>query len=139
MTLSDSMIVTGVSDRVEIILSVQDLEAIKLEPLCTSESDCFINLPSDVVTDVYDIGNDIRPVNFAAQVTNLTRDTTPPMFEAFVYFDVNEGDLTLRFDEPIDISTLNVSALMFHSVNELGDGFNPFFRFQLVPTGEQVD
>lgn len=42
-------------------------------------------------------------------------DTTPPNLQAFTLYNANNGNLHLRFDEPIAIDTLNISHLTLQS------------------------
>jgi len=58
-------------------------------------------------------------VNNPAPVSNFTADTTPPMLTNVDLIDMTTRDLTLKFDEPVNIMTISITALMLHSTFRL--------------------
>ena len=121
-TLTGSM-VTGSCDEVdelEITLSRTDLEAIKLADLCFSSSDCFVNLPANVVTDVFARENSARTSSFAAPNTNYTSDSTSAQLFRFLVADIANGIISIEFNEPVNVSTLDITALEL--ISDFGTG-----------------
>ena len=104
------------TDIVEIAFSTPDLETLKIEPLCTVATDCFLTINGAVVTDLFGIPNIARQRSNPASVANFTVDTTSPQITEVTNINLETGEITLQFSEPLDISTFNVSALMLHSI-----------------------
>ena len=106
-------------DVITVMLSVAELETIKLQPLCTNSTNCYITIQAAVVTDLFGQPNLARQINDPAPVSNFTADTTPPMLVDVTLININTGELTLQFNEPVNILSMNISALMLHSTFRL--------------------
>ena len=95
-----------------------DLNNIKLnENLCTGESNCFIRFNVTLVRDV--VGNYIEaiqadPLLPSHMLQEFIPDTTEPVLESFT-FDLNQGYMTLTFDEVINVGSFDPRQLVFQN------------------------
>uniref|UniRef100_A0A1X7V1F8 Uncharacterized protein n=1 Tax=Amphimedon queenslandica TaxID=400682 RepID=A0A1X7V1F8_AMPQE len=102
------------STIIEVFIMDSDLNAIKLDRfLATSINDTFLSISSSTAQDMAELPNDVVPT--VINVSNFTEDTTRPTL-SYWSVDVNEGLITLVFDETVDRSTLNFTALTVQSV-----------------------
>lgn len=102
---------------VEVTLSTADLAAIKLRDLCNSSANCFASFPATLVTDA--AGQQVFPrLDSNALAANFTADVAGPKIISFVEIDYIRGTLTLSFDEPVDVSTLNATAITLQDFYE---------------------
>ena len=118
VSLSSSTFTGDITDEVYIQFSTSDLEKLKLQPICTATTDCYLTILADVVTDLFGRLNTARQTSNPAPVANLTSDTTAPQLvsnEGVEEININTGEIVLLFDEPVNISSLDVTALMLHS------------------------
>ena len=101
------------ADRVVAIqLSRADSNAIKLDTgLGTGRHNSYLSFSSDTVNDMNSNAVVAIGTSAALQVADYSVDDTDPQIESFD-LDLNEGVLSLYFDETIDASTFNVSGLM---------------------------
>ena len=102
-------------DDVQIVFSMQDLENINLAPLCIMASDCFLTIQAGVVEDLFMTAILGRPVNNPVVIRNFIPDTTSPRLERVLMISIETGELTLLFNEPMNIDSINITALMLHS------------------------
>ena len=100
-------------------LSVDDLNRVKLIDLCTamlSGDDCYISFPNNTLFDMN--GNPVvaRPTDNASRTDEYIVDMTPPMI---VSFNVNMtyGNVSLFFDETVNVSTFMAASLTVHQSN----------------------
>ena len=115
-TLTTSFaITTQDSTDVAIRLEREDLNAIKLlTALCTSENNCFISITNDTILDM-----NSNPVTEIASdqgrmVRNFTEDETQPILDSFS-LDMDIGELSLTFSEPVNVESLNLTALLLQA------------------------
>ena len=94
---------------VPVLLSRLDSNEIKKDTdLATNESNTFIALSSDTITDMN--LNPVVPVTAPRQVTNYTEDETQPKLEQLVV-DMDSRTVFLYFSETVNVSTLRVNEI----------------------------
>ena len=99
-----------------------DLNAIKaMTNLATNASNTFIAINEMLLQDLN--GNAVVPT-VALPVSAFIEDTTPPTL-VFVHLDLNNKDIKLTFDEPVEPSSINITSLTF--VWRKDDGSNTTF------------
>ena len=99
-----------------IIITLEDLNAIKSLEIAMSTSTSWLLMDSSAIMDMYDLS--VRPLlngMNAQQATEYTIDTTRPELQYFM-FDLNTGELTLSFSETVRVSSLNSTTITFLSV-----------------------
>ncbi|CAI8014679.1 hypothetical protein GBAR_LOCUS9167 [Geodia barretti] len=98
------------SDDTEIYfyLDITDLNEIKrLSALAVDNETTFLSFLSTLVVDTFDNNvteDTLRPVR------DYIQDTTPPELDEFV-LDLDEGELSLTFNETVNASSLNIEAI----------------------------
>ena len=97
-----------------VTLTPNDLDNIKLnQQLASSSSRSFISIDSDSGFVEDTSGDHLQSVlqSAARQASTYTPDTTSPelITKGFKSFDLDSGMLTLEFNEPVDVSTLNLT------------------------------
>ena len=115
VSLYSSTFTGDVTDEVTIEFGRSGLEKLKLQPMCTMVSNCFLTIVADVVTDLFGRANTARQANNPAPLLHLTNDTTSPELDNVESININTREIELLFDEPMDIDTLNITAVMLHS------------------------
>ena len=96
---------------VAVQLSRTDSNAIKLNTgLGTGRPDSYISLSSSTVSDMNSNEAVAIGTSNAIQAADYIDDNTRPQIESF-NLDLDEGVLSLYFDETVDASTFNVSGL----------------------------
>ena len=117
-TLTGGSVVGGNGLNLTLILSIQDKNAMKaLGNIITSASNTFISITSELVRDM--AGNyvqEIRPRN-ALGVTDFDSDSQNPDLQNAT-LDLDNGILTLNFDETVNISSLQVTELTLSSTED---------------------
>ena len=85
-----------------------------MSELAVDENSTFISFDFNLVTDTFN--NSVVNVSLAdpQSVSRFTQDMTSPLIEVFT-LDVDQGLLTLTFDETVNASTLTVSAVTVQS------------------------
>ena len=113
----------------EFQLNTNVVNEIKLnEALCTSSDNCFIRFNVTFVRDV--VGNyieaiEVDPLLPPHMLQEFVRDTTSPLLQSF-NFDLNEGFMSLTFNEVINVNSFDPRLLTFQ--NAIADPtvtFNP--------------
>ena len=115
---------------IEIMITRNDFNIIKmLTNLATSESDTYLIIDPEAISDM--AGNPVVAISpqAALQVRNYTKDTTSPVLESFD-LDMNGVTLILEFSE-----TVNVSSIDFTSIT-LVDSTDPFPQTYTLLGGE---
>ena len=100
-------------------LHPNDLNAIKLLPLCSSGNDCFLTYTNDTIMDSVGLSVVGRPSEDTLSISNYTRDSTSPTLEAFTSFDLETGEIVLKFSEAINISSVNLENVRLQSLFEM--------------------
>ena len=103
-------------------LSFEDRNEIKrLLDLAISNETTYISITPYLIHDT--ASNAIQPINVsdALQVTNFTTDSVPPRVMSFD-LDMDGPTLTLYLTETVDVTSLNVSAILIQSSDSFYDG-----------------
>ena len=82
------------------------LEIQARDTLATSPEDSFLTYTSILATD---LASNAAEVIDTIQITDYFRDSLDPQLFKFVNLDLSERLMTVEFDEPVDISTVNIS------------------------------
>lgn len=99
------------SVMVEITLAVNDLNSIKINrELAVDPNSTYISVGEGVVEDCAGISAPSISSMSALQVSSYVLDVTSPILLSF-NLDLDEGTLTLNFDEPVNTSSLIVSSI----------------------------
>ena len=99
-------------------LSTEDLNRLKLNRrVCTSGADCWLTINGTFIEDMS--GNGIQRLPDGVRtdmrfVVSYTDDTTGPVLTHFT-LNMSTQLLSLTFDEPVDISTFNLSGITLQS------------------------
>ena len=112
-TLTEGNVTTLENTVLVLQITNSDLNQLKRRSrLATDQTTTFLSITEDAVTDAS--GNKVAPTTSlnATGVTNYTEDTTPPDLLSF-NLDLNMGQLTLRFSETVNASTLNLPLFTF--------------------------
>ena len=99
----------------QVALTDHDLNTIKaLTDLATSVGNTFLSHTHNLTTD-YAL-NEVFPVSStrAIQTAGIIRDTTLPLLIRFS-LDMNAAELKLTYDETVDVSTIDVTAVTLQS------------------------
>ena len=80
--------------------------------LCTDFPNCYINIPEGAVYDV--VGNPVLGSVTRLSMAKFIPDTTGPKLQSFE-LDLNTEQVTLSFDEIVNPSTLDFTAITFQS------------------------
>ena len=101
------------TSQLVVTLTSGDYDFILAKNLCGSNQTCFITYTSKVASDVF--GNPVSANTIG--VTTLIPDTTSPILVEFVLFNLtSQAQGVLRFSKPVDISSFNISGLVFQSL-----------------------
>ena len=110
-------------------LNMNVVNEIKLqETLCTSTDNCFIRFNVTFVRDV--VGNYIEaiepdPILPSHMLQDFVQDTTRPLLQSFD-FDLNQGLMTMTFDEVVNINSFDPRLLTFqNTITDPTVTFNP--------------
>lgn len=117
LTFTDESIVTTTDGLVmDLSISTDDLNAIKLRGFCTGKSNTYLSLKSETIKDMAtNPVTEISATNALPLVDgSYTPDTRQPRISGFT-FDADSGELVLTFNEPIDPSEVNTSAIVLQS------------------------
>eukprot|EP00729_Bicosta_minor_P004714 gene4714-23313_t len=128
-TISDSSVVLNshadsvASDYTTIVIQIHedDMNAIKNIPLLANNQDhTHISFPGAIFTDV-----DSNPLvaiasTAAKQATGWVADSTPPELVSFS-LNMNDNTLTLNFNEPVDDSIVDYTAITIQSKADIND------------------
>ena len=99
----------------EITLATVDVNGIKaLTSLAVTQNSTFISLTSSVISDTVNNPLSYIPETRAVRASEYTADSNRPALIQFT-FDLDEGRLILKFNETVDISTVQLSQLVLQS------------------------
>ena len=140
VTLTSGNVLDELTTTLRVNLTEEDLNNIKSEPyVCSRRYNCYIALDADAVKDAS--GNSISALTgLAATIAGaFTLDRTNPVLENYT-LDMNNGTITLSFNEPVNPDNLVPSAATFFSerVNVAGVTLNVTLTGG-SPGGEQQD
>ena len=101
------------STIVDILLATDQLHEIKLDTrLATSMDNTYLYITNGAIRDMALVPNYISGTT--SQTTNFWPDETLPELQSFMV-NMNDGSLTLMFDEPVNITSINYEAFTLHS------------------------
>jgi hypothetical protein len=106
--LTDGTVLSDDGPEITFLLTVTDKNNIKALPdLAISEDSTFISLRTVAISD--NAGNPVRRITVSSpmQVTEFVGDLDRPSLRSFD-FDLNQGILTLHFNETVNVSSLFV-------------------------------
>ena len=105
------------STTIEIDLLSNDLNTIKqTTDLASLQSNTYLSITTSTVQDM-NKNPVVAVLMFEAELVNeFTEDESGPVVQQFD-MDYDSGDMTLYFDETVDLSTFDASALTFRSIN----------------------
>ena len=121
-TSSTYAYVTDSLRDIEVTFTREELNEIKRIQVCSDNTTCFLYFPRTVMPGVTPIdiisdiaGNGVEIINFlqARSVSNFTADTTPPRLERFTDFDLDSGRFSIRFDETVNTTSVDLTELTF--------------------------
>jgi hypothetical protein len=96
-------------------LSIDDLNGIKALPdLAISNETTFIAFGADLIVDMSDNRVESVPSREALAVSIYMEDTIPPSL-LFFNFELDAGVLTLSFDETVNVTSLDITALLLQN------------------------
>ncbi len=117
------------TSTVDIILSDSNLDSLKIAPnLASVSNDTFLTAQGEYVADM--VGNTARQNVISLQISEYVYDTTSPFLQSFT-FDLNAGEMTLSFSEPVDVSSIAVDQLVLTNAR-VDNGIVPTF---IAPVG----
>ncbi|GMH59898.1 hypothetical protein TrRE_jg13421, partial [Triparma retinervis] len=120
------------STSVKVFLHPTDVEKLKeLGNAATKVENTFITIstspPLAYNEDTTSVGSPLFVVPIIAagamQVTSYTADVEPPTLTGYD-IDKNAGSVTMRFSEPVNLKTFNVSSVTIQADEERGTGTN---------------
>lgn len=100
-----------------------------------SKASTFVAITKTFVTDLALVPNLVMPIStgLAMQFTSFVPDTIPPTLSSW-YFDMDAGQLHLTFSEPMDLSTIDVTAVSLYSSSKL----SPAIKYITLSTSSYV-
>ena len=103
----------GIQMTVDYFLDQNILIDIKRQELCYTMTNCYSILLSNATEDA--VGNNVVQItaSMPLAIHRLTFDVTPPYLIAFSQFDLDAGTFTLLFNEPVNSSSADTSAVQF--------------------------
>ena len=95
-------------------ISQTDLNALKVNGICTTRSVCFLIYGDGAIADTF--GEEAVNITTGLSPSQFTADTGNPSLVTFTEFNRALGTITLTFSEPIIISTFNPSGVTLQSL-----------------------
>jgi hypothetical protein len=121
-------------------LNPHDLRTIKIRKMLTLLSNSYVCLDTGAIDDVVDISEgwigpntNLAVDNGAAMMARIFKaDFTRPILDTYI-LDMNDGLVTLHFDEPVNVESLDASFFTLQSSadNSASTGPNPVYQLQL--------
>ena len=95
------------STIITVLLTPDDVqEILSRETLATSADDSYLSYTLLVATDLAENPAEVSEI---IQITDYFGDTLDPQLFSFIRLDLSDRLMILEFDEPVDISTINIS------------------------------
>jgi len=124
-----------IQGRVVIItLSEDDLNAVKLLPLCTSANDCYLTFSNDTILDAAGLSLVGRFDGNALGISSYSRDSTPPELVSFTTLNLETGVISLSFTEAINITSVQPEEIRLQTLFE-----NPLQTYNLTGGTLQIN
>ena len=116
VTLSGGTISSGDSADLAIRITDEDINELSRLGVCTTRFNCYISFPSEAFTDM--VNNTIIGIDgaMAESVGVFIDDMTAPKLVNFTSFDLDTGIIVLEFDETVNVSTVDFTALSLDEV-----------------------
>ena len=108
--------------NIRIVLDPSDANAIKAATFATGRADTYLVIANNSIFDLALNMNGIVSEGDGTQVRQYTNDTTGPTLEGFA-LDLERDVLTLTFNEPVEVSTLNFTGITVRSNCTAGTSF----------------
>ena len=101
---------------VYIQLTTTDINALKASSFAKSSDDTYMVITSSLVSDVAYDSNSVLPIEIdqPIAVNNYIDDTTPPLLSSFK-LDLTEDQLSLTFNEPIQLNSALITSLIIQN------------------------
>jgi hypothetical protein len=114
-TLNGGSLATGSEDGLTVtaILSVDDMNVLKERGIVRTKATTWLTFEAGAIKDM--AGHLVQPLvngESALQVSGYESDVSPPLLQSFT-FDLNDGLLTMTFDETVDAASIRVEGLTF--------------------------
>ena len=124
--------------NITIALTAADLVAIKQDRrLCTYRATCYLTAQTNAAADFSSNALVPIPDGSPGKIAQLlVADSRSPVLGSFD-LDLNSGNLTLTFDEPLDPLSVDVTQLVLQATKNSSDGKRPeqvFIRPDLFPS-----
>ena len=103
---------------INITLTADDLNAIKLLPLCSSTDDCYLTFTNDTISDGVGLPVEEIPNGNALGVSVYTEDTTAPVLMSFTSLNLETGVLSLSFTEAINVTSVRPDEIRLQTLFE---------------------
>ena len=109
--MTGGMVAPEFTDVLRVNFLKVDRDEITRLHVCTRQEDCFISFSSLLVEDMST--NPVQPIelNDPQPVLAFIADQSSTTLVAFRLFDLNMGVIRLEFEETIDVSSINLTAL----------------------------
>ena len=108
--------IVNIDVSVLIALRADDLNNLKLLPLCTSQLNCFLSYSASLVSDMAGFSVFGRDSDNAIHAAHFVDDSTPPTLVDFTVFDFGRGTLDVLFSEALDVSSMNFTQMMLQTL-----------------------
>ena len=112
LTFTEYSDVTIATRRLIIHLTTSDSNRLKLQPICSELSDCFVTVETGVATDM--AGNPVLATG-PLMASNITEDNTRPALVQFIIMDLDTGVFELSFSEVVNVASVQLQNLKFQS------------------------
>ena len=104
------------STILKVYLTPDDIQEIQArDTLATSSENSFLTYTSLVATDLADNPADVIGV---IQIVDFFSDLNDPQLFNFILLDLSQRLMIVEFDEPVDISTINVSHFILQAPSD---------------------
>ena len=112
---TDSKSTSADGTTIIVTLSLSDAEKLKVSTsLATKKDDTFIAIASKAIKDMSDNVVTVISNTDALQVRQFIEDTSPAVVSEFT-LDLNSNSLTLTYDEPVKVSTVDYARFSLQS------------------------
>ena len=125
--------------QIIVALNRPDLHILKLNTtITTDKSSTYIAFNSSTLSDFSD--NSVVPISLfnATKTDNFINDETPPIFEAFD-LDLNQGTVTLSFNDVMDIQSLDPTQILFANAPGSNISYNLYGNYYNAVPNELWD
>ena len=99
-------------ESVTFSIASEDLDVIRADnQLCTHRGNCYLTMNEGTVLDIAGLPNEVASLgNPSLVVTLFDQDLVGPVLERFI-FDLNSGQVSLRFSEPVSVDSVDFTAV----------------------------